>query len=341
MTRFTRCIIHVGTHKTGTTTVQAVLAAHRRELAAAGCFYPAMGRKGWDHNQLAHRLAICADDDLPSVGEELSGRSARAGTRLGDTARLLLSAEEFSTRICNPHPWQGFDDGAYWDHRRHFLARLRRVLPQEAEIEVFICFREHESYAHALYATKVFSGKVDCSFAQFVRQCAPIFDYRRQVEVLGEVLGPVRIKSYEQLRGDLANQVFAWLGVPIRVERTPRLRPTRALDLIHWLATALQSQAGREERRQRAAFCKTYQPKPGSAGGAVESLWPSAQDRQDFLGQCRPPPLEGWPPMPANGRITDPATLARRADEIEADYRLWLPGHGGRRRHWTHFWRRK
>jgi len=54
MTRFTHCIVHAGTHKTGTTTVQNILAAHRTQLAASGFLYPAMGRKGKHHNPLAH-----------------------------------------------------------------------------------------------------------------------------------------------------------------------------------------------------------------------------------------------------------------------------------------------
>jgi hypothetical protein len=340
MTRYTRCIVHAGTHKTATTTVQNLLHLHRAELAASGFFYPAMGPKCRDHNPLAHRLATCTDDDLASVRDALTGRSARAGVRLGGEARLLLSAEEFSTRICKAHAWAEFDDGAYWEQRRRYLARLRQVLPQAAEVEVFVCFRDHESYAHALYATKVLSGKVDWGFAEFVRRCAPIFDYRRQVEVLAQALGPVRVESYEHLHGDLANRVFGWLGLPIRVETTPRLRPTPTLDLIYWLATAEQSQAVPAQRKQRAAFCRACQAKPGGAAAGVASLWQSAQDRQDFLRQCHAPPLEGWPQMPAAGKIADPAFLAHRAEEIEAEYRQWLQTPGGGRKHWLHFWRR-
>ena len=341
MTRFTHCIVHAGTHKTGTTTVQAVLAAQRAELAASGFLYPAIEGKVRDHNPLAHRLATCTDDDLASIREGLTGRSASAGVRLGDAARLLLSAEELSTRICNPHPWAGFNDGDYWDRRRHYLARFRRVLPQQAHLEVFVCFRDHESYAHSLYATKVLRGQVNWCFPEFVRRCAPIFDYRRQIDVLEEALGPVRVESYEQLRGDLVNRVFACLGVPIRVEQSPRLRPTPPLDLIHWLATVVQSQPGRDERKQRAAFCRDYRRAPEATGVAVESLWQSSQQRQDFLGACQVPPLDGWPPVHATGRIADPAALDRRTAEIEAEYRQWRQRYDGRRKHWIYFWRRR
>lgn len=335
MTRFTHCIVHAGAHKTGTTSVQDVLAAHRTQLAAAGFCYPALGPKDRDHNPLAHRLATCADDELPSLRERLAAGPAASGLRQGDGATLLLSAEELSTRICHPDPWAGFDDGAYWEHRRQYLARLRGVLPPTARVEVFVCFRDHESYAHALYATKLLSGKLAGSFMDFVARCAPIFDYHRQVEVLAEALGPVRLQSFEQLRGDLVNRSLAWLGLPLRVERTPRLRPTPALDLIHWLARA----AGQDEHKRRAAFCRAYRPPPGREGAAVRSLWPSAEARQEFLRHCRPPPLEAWTPSPAVGRPVDAAALERRADEIEAEYRQWLRD-GGHRKHWLYFWRR-
>ncbi len=340
MTGFTRCIVHAGTHKTGTTTVQDVLAAHRASLAASGFAYPAIDRKGRDHNALAHRLATCGEDALRTLRDELADGSSQRGSRSGDAATLLLSAEEFSTRICNADAWAGFDDGAYWDHRRHFLGRLRSVLPNAVSIEVFICFRDHESYAHSLYATKVLSGKIEGCFGDFVRRVAPIFDYRRQVEVLAEMLGPVRVESYERLRGDLANRVFTWLGLPIQVERTPRLRPTPSLDLIHWLAQAAPSPSAARERKQRAQFCRAYRQPPGAPGVTVESLWRSARERQDFLGDCQPPPLRDWPQAPASGRIADAAALERRTQQIESEYREWL-SQGAHCKHWLYFWRRR
>lgn len=331
MARFARCILHAGSHKTGTTAVQRMLAAQRAQLAAAGFHYPVLALEDPDHNGLAHLLATCTADDLARAGEQLV-----AGA--GDAHTLLLSAEEFSTRICNPDPWAGFDDGAYWEHRRQYLQRLRRVLPDAAQVEVYLCFRDHESYAHALYATKVLSGKIDCSFEQFVSRCAPIFDYRRQAEVLAQELGPVRLHSWEQLRGDLANRFFAWLEVPIRAEHTPHVRPTRTLDLIHWLARV---PVASDDRKRRAAFCLGYRSPPGVAPAAVPSLWSSQQSRQKFLRQCSAPALDGWPLPAADGPVADIAALDRRADEIEAEYRRWLRAPDGLSKHWWAFWRRR
>jgi hypothetical protein len=342
MKRFRQCLVHGGTHKTGTTTVQHVMAARRADLAASGFLYPPIGAEGRDHNALAHRLATCGEEQLGALADELLRAAAELHPVHAEADTLVISAEELSTRIGNADPWAGFDQGDYWEQRRHFLSRLRRLLPQAAPIEVYVCFRDHESYAHALYATKVLSGKIGGDFGDFgdfVRRCAPIFDYRRQVDVLAQTLGPVHVESYDRLRADLANRFFAWTGLPLRVEQTPRLRPTPPLDVIYWLSRALHSPAGREEHARRAAFCRDREPVAGADPLAVESLWSSARQRLEFLRRCEPPPLDAWTAPTVDARIAEPRGLERRADEIEAQYRRWLAS-GGRRRHWAHFWRR-
>ena len=332
---FTHCIVHAGSHKTGTTSLQNVLATCRGELARAGVSYPAYGRKARNHNALAHRLATCAEDELPALRRQLKAVPDGMGARPDGAATLLLSAEEFSTRIGNADPWVGFDDGAYWEHRRRYLSRLRGVLPEEARIDVFLCLRDHESYAHALYATKVLSGQVGGGFGDFVRRCAPIFDYRRQVEVLAETLGPVRLQSFDALRGDLVNRSFASLGLPVHVENVPRLRPTPPLGRVHWLARAAASGMAEDERKRRATFCRVA---PGIDEAVVRSLWASESERLDFLSRCTPPPLEGWASPVVEGRAADPALLERQADAIESEYRRWLVD-AGRRRQLIYFGR--
>jgi len=75
------------------------------------------------------------------------------------------------------------------------------------------------------------------------------------------------------------------------------------------------------ERRRRATFCGRH---PGDQAPAVRSFWSSESERQDFLGRCVPPPLEGWAPAATVGSIADPAFLERQANSIESEYRQWL-----------------
>jgi hypothetical protein len=72
-----------------------------------------------------------------------------------------------------------------------------------------------------------------------------------------------------------------------------------------------------DERRRRAKFCRRYS---GEAAAAARSLWFSESERQDFLGRCVPPPLEGWTAPPAAVSVADFALLEEQADAIEPAY---------------------
>ena len=79
------CYIHVGTHKTGTTSIQRFLALNRERFADAGVLLP---RAGCDnspeyvsHHQLAYELTRSAHFDpqyggLDAIAEELKGSDA-------------------------------------------------------------------------------------------------------------------------------------------------------------------------------------------------------------------------------------------------------------------------
>ena len=69
-----KLILHIGTHKTGTTTLQSMLESNSEALAANGFTYPAMPLK-WKHahiNRNAYWLSKAAYQRLSSKSEEYS-----------------------------------------------------------------------------------------------------------------------------------------------------------------------------------------------------------------------------------------------------------------------------
>ncbi|MDN5849769.1 MAG: hypothetical protein L0H63_09065, partial [Nitrococcus sp.] len=112
--RFKRCLLHIGTEKTGTSTIQRFLAANRQALAAEGVLYPTCGggenggsqwgfaasaaRQAWKldlgmflnihcaQDQARYRSALI--DDLSREFEALTGRDA-----------LIISSEHFQSRL--------------------------------------------------------------------------------------------------------------------------------------------------------------------------------------------------------------------------------------------------
>src|SRR5688572_14535297 len=107
-----RLILHAGTHKTGTTSIQAALAENRRWLSERGFVYPQLSFCSRSHNGFAHRLA------LAGKGESLRLELQRA---VAGGHAAIMSAEEVSVDTRN---WEALANDDYWERRRHYLQKL-------------------------------------------------------------------------------------------------------------------------------------------------------------------------------------------------------------------------
>lgn len=89
-----RCYLHIGTHKTGTSTIQRVLAVQPQRLAEAGFFFPCTGQLEPDSGQ--HGLA--AQTNSP-------GHAALIDSLIDEITasrqQVILSSEEFSHMLWN------------------------------------------------------------------------------------------------------------------------------------------------------------------------------------------------------------------------------------------------
>lgn len=106
--RFKRLVLHIGQHKTGTTSLQDTLARNRVTLRAAGILYPKLGPWRSAHHALAPALLgkrQTAQDVLHRLGPSAEGRSRHYLAQLHDMARrgdcdtVVLSSEAFFRRV--------------------------------------------------------------------------------------------------------------------------------------------------------------------------------------------------------------------------------------------------
>jgi hypothetical protein len=161
MTR--RCYLHVGTHKTGTTSLQDMLGRNAALLEREGTLVPKAGRPATDgggafaghHNLgmelLAHPGFVPADGTLEDFSRELAATSCR---------RAVVSAESLS----------------FAHHSPGGLARLRDAVTRAGfEPIVVFYFREQAAYARSIYAMKTITYGGTTSFDAF---CERIVTYR-------------------------------------------------------------------------------------------------------------------------------------------------------------------
>ncbi|MCP9833464.1 MULTISPECIES: hypothetical protein [unclassified Cyanobium] len=133
--------IHIGTHKTGTTSIQAFLRSHARELAQSGILVPLVGTlsESSGHHNLAFQLNGDSryDSRLGRLSELVD--ELRHSTAL----RAVISSEDFSGLVDRP------------DRVQHLESTLRRA---GHSVTWVMFIRRVDDYSESLYTTMWGSG---------------------------------------------------------------------------------------------------------------------------------------------------------------------------------------
>ena len=147
------CYVHVGTHKTGTTSIQRFLALNRERFADAGVLLP---RAGCDnspeyvsHHQLAYELTAS-----PKFDPQYGGLDALADElKQSDAPVACLSSENLSL---------------LW-HNSVGLVRLRDTIVGAGFTPKIVCyFRPQVSFCTSVYAQIVCNGGYRTPFLEYL-----------------------------------------------------------------------------------------------------------------------------------------------------------------------------
>lgn len=134
-----KLILHVGTHKTGTTTIQDTFALNRRFLAEQGLVFPQIGKEHGQHGLVMDWIQLPEKYHLETSAESAWIKLARDHAHSDRT--VLISTEELS----RAHP--GVD-----------LRRLRDLVSAFDEIKVICCLRNQISFLQSIYLQVVKGG---------------------------------------------------------------------------------------------------------------------------------------------------------------------------------------
>jgi Domain of unknown function (DUF4112) len=192
-----KLVLHAGTHKTGTTSIQKALWYNRAWLRARGLIYPD-GEGVYspqaplkNHHVFARSFTGIYPGGLTQAGQFLD--SVRAQLESPQDV-ILLSTEDVYRHIQGYDYWQHFAPD-YWARREGYLRLLAKAL-QNFDVKVLLFFRERQSFARSLYAELVRKGW-QCSPAEFVEQFHHWFEYEQQIALFKAVFSNVCVSSYE------------------------------------------------------------------------------------------------------------------------------------------------
>ncbi|WP_374450364.1 hypothetical protein, partial [Stella sp.] len=279
-----RIYVHIGLHKTGTTSLQSYIARNRDNLAAAGFHVPRTGSRHQleGHHLLAWSLSGTRPGRLAGIDPDRMWNDLRNELERSACPNAILSAEDFSV----------LDD-----------RQVRRlgVLLDGFEIVPIVILRRPGDLLEGAYRTHVALLGGSKPVEEFVREWrSEHFSYdvllRRWRQMPG--VSSMLIASYDDpaVGRDVVGAVLSWLGYarpPETGTSEPRLNsgvPAALIELTRWLR---QSGAARSE----------------IAG------WLEAMSHLPFSrAQVGDPRL-----VPADVEMTLDAEYRRHLDQIEAD----------------------
>ena len=172
--------LHIGTHKTGTTSLQWYLTEASDRLLEQGVLYPQTGRPArlpFAHHELAWSILQMPEapgqDPWPRLVEEI---------RASPAERVVLSAEDFS--LCDPEQ----------------IDRIARRL-EEFRVEVVVYVRRIRHFVLSSYKQHLLS-RGQKTLREFIPEIADRCDYLGLVERWAEAPGidRVDVHAYDRVR---------------------------------------------------------------------------------------------------------------------------------------------
>jgi hypothetical protein len=210
-----RLILHAGTHKTGTTSIQKVLADNRDWLRKRGLIYPNGGSffGGMSHHKFSHALT-----NSEACGAEQAKRFIDAvRAKAGPNDTVLISAEPIYRHVYGRDRWHGLAGDEYWLGRQRYLAAVADCLTG-FDTRVLLFFREPQSFARSLYVEVQRRDVWHGTFEDFLVAYAAWFDYHRQVSTFRSNFSAVETFSYEEAcREGLLKTFFSIIGFSMPV----------------------------------------------------------------------------------------------------------------------------
>ena len=293
----TKILLHAGTHKTGTTTLQAALAGHRDVLAERGVYYPRItdffpvdpaAQAANAHFALAAAIAGFGEADR----ERLAAFTRHLRAVSPDFTHVVLSAESLYRYMLGSESKPGLEDPEVSDAdqrrmRAAYVARLAEVFAG-FDVEVVLYFRRVDRFAESFYSEVIVSTRAARGFDEFLAIRPLYFDYRFQIDLFSRHF-PVRVYGFEQkARDGLVESFFRDNGLGPAVAAPPALRASVPPQAVLWLRRAKKGRRmSIRERRRRWLFALQPQIAQKLFGaGTPASFWPDRAARDAFVARC-------------------------------------------------------
>lgn len=206
-----RVVVHIGTHKTGTTSIQKNLAAHRAVLLQQGVLYPDYTMLGlgqhYAHLGMANALAGQHQKFTVQDAETFFAKSRDLSNSTGVT---LFSAEPFYRQILSKTAPQNMrTPEEYWTARNNYIARFRNII---GPAEIVLVVRRQDDFAESMYQEQIKVTKFSKNFQTYLKNFWFHFNYAEQADAWAKYFPEVKIIPFQKIKGQNITQKFLALA---------------------------------------------------------------------------------------------------------------------------------
>lgn len=176
-----KVFIHIGTHKTGTTSIQSFLSNNRNYLLENGFFYPKSGSVKKDISGGQHQLSFSIRKTAKSYNEKCWDDFTSEINNYPDNI-IIISSEDFG----NMNSQQ--------------IKQLRSLL-LEHEVFIILYLRNYYKYMRAVYSEVIKNRKVILTYKEFIDKNQDKLDYNSLIKAWAYVFGEdnIIIRIYDKI----------------------------------------------------------------------------------------------------------------------------------------------
>lgn len=208
-----RLIIHVGSHKTGTTSIQTHLDQIRETLPALGYSYPELPKS--HIHKISHFNIL---RQFFGRDESKKAETVKFLKRAHESPRdVILSAESlFGQPTKRPRE----TDAQYWQRKADTLVELREHFPGR-QTQVVIFLRDRQAYMTSLFRQLMRvhqnpAASIEEMLEDYLSKFGVQADYQSQVNAWRIVFDKVTVVDYDQLCDKSSVHRFcSILGIPV------------------------------------------------------------------------------------------------------------------------------
>lgn len=187
-----KLILHIGSHKTASTSIQHFCSLNRALLLSHGYYYPKNKGSAYVFNFLAAHLAFNRGDQAKEFIHQSIIKAKESGAHT-----VVISAESFfamTAIFLDLYDRQRQKDN-YWDNERALIESLYAYCNDFNEIDVCCYLRPQQDLAFSLYNQFVKNVRgISESYQDFIAKIKPALDYQGHIQIWCDIFGRENIK---------------------------------------------------------------------------------------------------------------------------------------------------